>query len=198
MSLRKEDSYPALQDPARPYGLSVLGEHFAAGILDHMPALAAITTPTVCSYYRLMPDRWAPTWANLSSQDRAASLRICPGLPSAFNLEYRVADATANPYLALGALIHAGLDGIENKLSLPAPPEKAFSAMTDVERRAAGMKPLPRTLDEALDNLRDTAAAKLWFGPEFLDLYLDFKRQEIQTVAGLDPQTICDRYAAIF
>jgi glutamine synthetase len=183
LSLRNQAGNPVMHEPGRPYGLSTVGEQFTAGILHHMPALAAITTPTVSSYYRLMPDRWAPTQANISSQDRAAALRICPGSASAFNVEYRVADATANPYLALGALIHAGVDGIENQLSLPAPP---------------GMQPLPRTLGEALENLRNTPAAKKWFGPEFLDLYLTFKREEEQSLAGLDPQTICDRYAAVF
>jgi glutamine synthetase len=198
LSLRDQAGNAVMHESGRPYGLSVVGEQFTAGILHHMPALAAITTPTVCSYYRLMPDRWAPTWANISSQDRAAGLRICPGSASAFNVEYRVADASANPYLALGALIHAGVDGVENRLSLPVQPGTAFAEMTAEERRAAGMQPLPRTLAEALDNLRDTPAAKKWFGSEFLDLFLNFKREEEQAVGGLDPQTICDRYAAVF
>jgi len=183
LSLRDQAGSPVMHEPGRPYGLSVLGEQFTAGILHHMPALAAITTPTVCSYYRLVPDRWAPICANIASRDRAAGLRVCPGSASAFNVEYRVADASANPYLALGSLVHAGVDGIENRLVLPL---------------ETGMQPLPRTLTEALDNLRDTPAARKWFGPEFLDLYLDFKRQEEQAVAALDPQTICNRYAAVF
>jgi glutamine synthetase len=198
LSLRDPAGNPVMDEPGRPYGLSVAGEQFTAGLLHHMPALAAITTPTVCSYYRLMPDRWAPTWANVSSQDRSAGLRICPGSASAFNVEYRVADASANPYLVLGALIHAGVDGIENRLSLPMQPGMAFGAMTDEERIATGMQRLPRTLAEALDNLRDTPVARNWFGAEFLDLYLDFKRQEEHALAGFDPQTICDRYAAVF
>ena len=198
LSLRDQAGNPVMHEASGPYGLSAVGEQFTAGILHHMPALAAITTPTVPSYYRLMPDRWAPTWANISSQDRAAGLRICPGSAPAFNLEYRVADAGANPYLALGALIHAGVDGIEDRLSLPRQSGKAFAAMTAEERRAAGMKPLPRTLAEALDNLRDTPAAPKWLGSEFLDLFLNFKRDEEQASAGVDPQTICDRYAAVF
>jgi len=78
--------------------------------------VTAITAPSAASYFRLRPNRWAPTWANLGLQDRGASLRVCPifGEPAAehFNLEYRVADATASPYLALGAVVWAGLDGI--------------------------------------------------------------------------------------
>jgi glutamine synthetase len=202
LSLLDKAGNPVMHEPmherGRPYGLSAVGEHFTAGILHHLPALAAVTAPTVCSYYRLMPDRWAPTWANISVQDRAASLRICPGSASAFNVEYRVADASANPYLALGALIHAGVDGVENRLALPTAQERAFFAMTDEERLATGMKQLPRSLGEALDRLRDTPAAREWFGSQFLDLFLNFKREEEQAVAGFDPQTICDRYAAVF
>ena len=184
MSLRDQAGNAVMHETGRPYGLSVIGEHFIAGILKNMRALTAVTTPSVCSYYRLTPDRWAPTLANISAQDRSAGLRVCPGSPSQFNVEYRVADATACPYLALGALVHAGVDGIEQETSLP--PQTTTS------------HPLPRTLGEALDNLRDTPAAANWFGPKFLDLYLNFKRDEEQTVAKLDPQTICDRYAAIF
>lgn len=198
MSLRGQDGNAAMHDTERPHGLSVVGEQFIAGILDHTPALTAITTPSVCSYYRLTPGRWAPTWANVSLQDRAASLRICPGSASQFNVEYRVADATACPYLALGALVHAGVDGIERELSLPAHSGMSFAATGSAERREAGMQPLPRTLGEALDKLRDTPAAREWFGPEFFDLYLNFKREEEQALAELNAQGICDRYAAIF
>jgi glutamine synthetase len=198
MSLRDQAGNAVMHEAGRPYGLSVLGEQFIAGILAHMTALTAVTTPSVCSYYRLTPDRWAPTWANISAQDRSASLRVCPGSPNQFNVEYRVADATACPYLALGALVHAGVDGIERKLSLPAQSDRSFGAMTDAERREAGMRPLPRTLSKALDTLRDTPAAQEWFGPKFLDLYLNFKRDEERTVSELDPQAVCDRYAAVF
>jgi glutamine synthetase len=163
-----------------------------------MPALSAITSPSVCSYYRLTPNRWAPTWANLSLQDRAASLRVCPGSPNQFNVEYRVADATACPYLALGALVHAGVDGIERNLPLPQPLEKSFASMSESERHAAGMRSLPRTLGEAIGLLRRTPVAQEWFGPEFLDVYLNYKLEEEQAMAGLDPQDICDRYAAAF
>lgn len=198
LSLRDHAGDPATQDTNGSYGLSTLAEQFMAGILDHMPALTAVTVPSVCSYYRLTPDRWAPTWANISSQDRAASLRICPGSASQFNVEYRVADATACPYMALGALVHAGVDGIERQLSLPQYSSTAFADMASAQRRASGMQPLPRTLGEALDHLRATPAAPSWFGSEFFELYLNFKRQEEQSLADLNSQAICDRYAAVF
>jgi glutamine synthetase len=202
MSLWDRDGEPAMHEAEGPYGLSEVGEQLIAGILDHMPALTAVTTPSVASYFRLTPNRWAPTWANVSAQDRAASLRVCPGGAAspagAFNVEYRVADATACPYMALGALVHAGVDGIERRLTLPAPDEKDFGAMDDASRLAAGMRPLPRTLGEALGLLRGTEAAKEWFGEGFRELYLKFKAEEEEAVAGLEPQAICDRYAAIY
>jgi glutamine synthetase len=198
MSLRDSSGTPRMHDPQGAYGLSEIAGHFIAGVVEHMPALSALTTPSVGSFYRLTPNRWAPTWANISLQDRAASLRVCPGSASKFNVEYRVADATACPYLALGALVHAGVDGIERRLCLPAKPEIAFGSMTDEQRREAGMRPLPQTLSEALDALDQTPAAREWLGPEFLSLYLNFKREEVQAMATLDPQAVCEAYAGIF
>ncbi len=198
MSLLNAAGEPAMHDKGRAYGASRIGESFIAGILEHMPALAAITTPSICSYYRLTPGRWAPTWANVSSQDRAASLRICPGEATHFNVEYRVADATASPYLALGALVHAGVDGIEHELTLPQTGTWAFGQMTDSERSAAGMRRLPSNLGEAVELLRETSAARAWFGTEFLELYMNCKQEEERLMDGLSPQEICNRYASVY
>jgi glutamine synthetase len=201
-SLRDRTERPIFYDPERPWRLSGGGENFVAGVLDHLPLLTAITTPSAASFYRLRPNRWAPTWANIAAQDRGASLRICPifGPPAAhnFNVEYRVADAAASPYLALGALIWAGLDGIRRKLKLPDLPEQNFWSLTDAERRAAGVRPLPRSLNEALDLLAASKLAREWFGAEFFDAYLRFKRAELRVLEGLEPAEICARYAEVY
>lgn len=188
-SLLDPSGMPALPDPSRPYGLSELGTHFVAGILHHLPAITAITAPSVASYYRLRPDRWAPTSANLAPLDRGASLRICHGagsdaesLARQFNVEFRVADAAASPYLALGAMVHAGLDGIRKKRALPTAEGGA----------------LPKTLEAALALLAGCTEADEWFGTDFLRLYLSFKRAEIRSVDGLDEREICRRYAAVY
>jgi glutamine synthetase len=198
LSLRGPAAEPKMQQLDRPYGVSPIGENFVAGILEHMPSLAAITTPSVDSYFRLTPDRWVPTWANVGYRDRAASLRICPGSASQFNVEYRVADATACPYMALGALVHAGVDGMERKQPLPQLASKPFAAMSDAERLASGLRPLPRMLGEAIELLRNTPAAREWFGPDFLDLYINFKLDEERAMTGLTPQEVCHRYASVF
>jgi glutamine synthetase len=181
---------PATHDAAGPHGLSPVAEKFAAGVLHHMPALAAITAPSVASYFRLTPDRWAPTRADLGVGDRGASLRVCPTFAprdaadtaAQFNLEYRVCDAAASPYMALGALVHAGVDGIRQGLALP----------------AGDAPPLPRSLGAALDALQATPAAKDWFGAGFLDAYLMFKRSETAALSDLDDDAICARYAEVY
>jgi glutamine synthetase len=202
-SLRDAADRPVIYDPARPYRLSPLGEHFVAGILHHLPVLTAITAPSPVSYYRLRPNRWAPTWTNVAVQDRGASIRICPifghDAPAPqFNVEYRVADATASPYLALGALVWAGIDGIRHNRTLPAIPLRSFWDMSEAEREAAGARPLPRSLGEALDGLEASAEAREWLGDTFFDAYLRFKRAELQVVAGLTEAQTCARYAEIY
>jgi glutamine synthetase len=102
----------------------------------------------------------------------------------AFHLEFRVCDAAASPYLALGALLFAGADGLERKLALPeadAPPP-----------------PLPRSLGEALDGMEKSGAVQRWFGPVFLEAYLRHKRSELAHLAGLGPPELCARYAAVY
>ncbi len=202
-SLRDGADRVIFYDAARPYRLSPVGEHFVAGILHHLPALCAVTAPSPVSYYRLRPNRWAPTWANVGIQDRGAGIRICPmfgqdATPRQFNVEYRVADAAASPYLALGALIWAGVDGIRQNRPLPPPPDRDFWDMSDAERETAGIRPLPRSLPEALDRLAACDEAREWFGATLFDAYLRFKRAELRVIEGLAEDEICSRYAEIY
>ncbi len=193
LSLHDRMGRPATRDPRRSYGVSPVAENFLAGLLRHLPALCAVTAPSVISYIRLTPNRWAPTVADIAVQDRGASLRVCPvfatplGDPERqFNVEYRPADAAASPYLAFGAIVHAGCDGIRKKLTLPPPAEQAAA------------RPLPRSLGEALDRLEATPEAVEWFGPTYLDAYLKHKRSEIRLVQELPPAEQCRRYALAY
>jgi glutamine synthetase len=191
-SLHDAAGAPVSYDPDGPLGLSEPAAQFAAGVLHHLPAIAAVTAPSPVSYLRLTPNRWAPTEVDIVKQDRGAALRVCPvfaatkekDIAAQFNLEYRVCDGAASPYLALGALIFAGADGIANKLALP----KAKDTP----------KPLPRSLAEALDRMEASAAIKAWFGPTFLDAYLRHKRSELGYVHGLEPAELCARYAEVY
>jgi glutamine synthetase len=186
-SFRDGDGRPAMHDAAGPFGLSPVAAQFVAGVMHHLPALCAVTAPSAVSYIRMRPNRWAPTHATLAQQDRAASLRVCPIGPGGtaarqFNVEYHCADAAASPYLALGALVWAGVDGIRQKRALP----------------AGEGAPLPATLGQALDALEATAEAAEWFGARFLGAYLMHKRGEFGAVAGLDEAAQCERYAQTY
>ncbi len=205
-SLCDQAGAPAMHDPSAPYGLAEKARHFAAGILHHMPAITAVTAPSMVSYARLTPNRWAPTWTNLGYRDRGASLRVCPVFaPESpaeaahqFHLEYRVCDATASPYMALGALVWAGVDGMRRAMTLPPPSTRGFWDMSEDERVAAGARPLPRTLTDALAALSTTKAAQEWFGELFLDVYLRFKRAEQRALGGLGTEAIFARYAEVY
>jgi glutamine synthetase len=192
MSLVDAAGRPATYAPGEPMELSKPAQQFFAGVLHHMPAICAVTAPSPVSYLRLTPNAWAPTAIDLVRQDRGASLRICPVFAAAtpadtarqFHVEFRTADAAASPYLALGAVIFAGVDGIRRALPLPA---------------SAGDPPaLPRSLLEALDRLAASETAAGWFGPTHLDAYLRFKRVEAEKVAELSHPELCARYAEIY
>jgi glutamine synthetase len=204
-SLRDADGWPVMHDPSRPYGLSETAEPFIAGILHHLPALAALTAPSIASYFRLRPNRWAPVWANLAERDRGASLRVCAVIATAaedaghqFNVEYRVSDATASPYMALGAIVHAGADGIRKRMRLGAPPPKTIWELTEEQRRELGIATLPGSLAQALDLLEASETVRRWLGPQFFDAYIRLRRSEIAAVRDLSDEAICARYAAAY
>jgi glutamine synthetase len=183
------DGRPALYDEQRPWNLSDSGRQFVAGIQLHLPALCALTTPSVVSYFRLRPNRWAPVHADARPLDRGAAVRIAPlnapdsiGRARQLNVEFRVADATASPYLALAAIVYAGVDGVRRR----------------AEITADDRRPLPASLAEALTLLERVPAAASWLGAELLSGYLAFKRAELAALDGLEEGEICRRYAEVY
>jgi glutamine synthetase len=192
MSLQDASGAPVTFAPTGPMGLSMVAQHFCAGVLQHLPAICAITAPSPVSYLRLTPNRWAPTLIDIVQQDRGAALRVCPVFAAAdleqtarqFNLEFRVCDAAASPYLALGAVIFAGADGLQRKLGLP--PSAARAAE------------LPHSLGQALDTMAASKAVGGWLSPVFLEAYLRHKRSEIQHVAEWALNELCNRYAEVY
>ncbi len=199
-SLQDRSDRGVMYDAQSPFGISPRAQPFVAGVLEHLPALTALTAPSVASFFRLRPNKWAPVWANLGERDRGAAVRVCPlfGGDAAtaardFNVEFRVADATASPYMALGALVHAGLDGLRRNLALPRHPQGPGA-----DYAAAGVRMLPRSLAQALDMLAATPAARGWLGDELLAAYLMFKRAEIDAVAALTDDETCRRYAEVY
>jgi len=135
-------------------GMSPLGMHYIAGILKHAPALAAFTNPGTNSYRRLVPGFEAPVNLAYSSRNRSAAVRIPMYSPSpkAKRNEVRFPDPTCNGYIAFSAMLMAGLDGIEKKLTPGEPLDKDIYALTPEELK--GVPSMPGSLEEALENLK--------------------------------------------
>jgi glutamine synthetase len=205
LSLLDRDGHPVLYDSAAPGCLSELGGRFAAGILSHARALSALCAPSPVSAARLAPHRWSAGAVCLARQNREALLRIPPlvslgGSPAAeqLRLEYRGADASANPYLALGAIIRAGLDGVRREL--PAPPilDRDPALLDDAEASGYRVGGLPTSLADSLRALADDDGARAWLTPLLYEAYLSVKRSEIEGTAELDLGEACERYAEIY
>ncbi|MCF4165799.1 glutamine synthetase family protein [Zavarzinia compransoris] len=203
-SLEDMDGKPLSHDPARPCGVSAIAGRFIAGVIEHGRALTALTAPSVLSYERLKPNSWSTTVTNLGYRDREAFVRICPvsdvagaDVGRAFNFEYRACDGAATPHLALGALIRAGLAGIEAGLETPAITMADPDGLSPGERAASNIRPLPASLGEALDALEKTGNI-LMESDEMRAAYLMHKRGEIATVEGLDLPALAARYALVY
>jgi glutamine synthetase len=146
-------------DPQQSNGISSEAGAFIAGALDHLPALCAITIPSKNSYRRIRSHFWAGAFRAWGTQNREAAVRICknPEGTRAGRIEYKVSDASANPYIALGALIAAGLDGLQRSLKLPEEVTVDPGLIPEADRKARGIDLLPQNLGEAIDALRKDA-----------------------------------------
>ena len=136
--------------------LSDRAQSFAAGVLEHLPALMAITTPSPNSYRRIRPGAWSGAFQIWGYDNREAALRVPtePRGPTT-NVELKTVDATSNPYLALGAVIACGLDGLNRDLKSPPPVEVAPGSLDASEQRKSGVKRLPDALDVSLQALTE-------------------------------------------
>ena len=188
---------PVTADATGPGGLSAVAGRFVAGVHRHLRALLAITAPSPVSYMRLGPHHWSCGFDIVGVQNREAAIRICPapgGNDAAFNIEIRFTDATASPYLAIGAIVRAGLEGIRAGLAPPAMVNQDPAAMSDRERRERGINSLPASLDEALDAFLGEDSVRRWFTPVMIDAYGALKRLEATNARAMSDSALCDRY----
>ncbi len=205
LSLRDLEGRPVTFDPARPGRLSQAASRFAAGILRHLPALCAITAPSVVSYLRLTPHRWSAGFTALGERNREAAIRITPTVElagadpaSQINLEFRAADAAACPHLQLAVLVLAGLRGITEGYEVPPLVQQDPASLSEEEAERLGVRRLPTSLAEALDELERDEVVRGWFPAELLECYLSLKRTEIGLLEGLSPEEACERYVDVY
>ena len=203
LSLVDAEGSPVMYEPAGPAGLSETAGRFVAGILRHMPALCAFTAASAVSYQRLVPHRWSASFNNLAVSDREAGVRIGPvrengDVAAQLNIEYRAADAAATPYLLLGMVIMAGLQGLRDRLPRPQPTEGDLATVDQARLDALGVRRLPTSLATALDALEADEVAQGWLPPLLLEVYLRHKRGELQALDGLSPEEQADRYVRAY
>ena len=169
-------------DPKAPDLLSGDARAFIAGVLAHLPGLCGLTAPSFNSYHRIVPQYWAGAFVCWGHDNREAPVRV----PSVFrgmeeastNAELKAADASANPYLAVGGLIAAGLDGLERGLEPPEPVEVDPATIDEEERKRRGIDRLPATQEDALHALAADELLLDALGPTLADSYLAVRRSE--------------------
>jgi glutamine synthetase len=179
-----------MHDPKDRYSISPIGYHFIAGVLDHLPALLALTCPTYNSYRRLQPHFWSSAYTAWGPDNREGAIRV----PSPYrsnragstNAELKSSDPSSNPYLSLGGVLAAGLDGVKRKLMPGEPTLIDPGNFTDAERAARGIKRFPTTLKEALDNLEKDQVLIDALGPLLSRSYLAVKRLEWESFSKED------------
>jgi glutamine synthetase len=154
------------RDEAKPHGISDEMRWFIGGQQALMPELLAMIACTVNSYTRLIPGFWAPTEATWGVENRTCALRAIPGSAKSQRVEYRIAAADINPYIALSAAIGSGLWGIENKIE----PDAAIEG-NSYARKHPAKRHLPRTLWDAAQRLKASKPARALFGDAFVEHY---------------------------
>jgi glutamine synthetase len=180
MSLFEGDTN-AFYDASGQYHLSKVGRQFIAGLLRHAPEITAVTNQYVNSYKRLWGGGEAPSFVCWGHNNRSALIRVPlykPDKGQSSRIEYRAIDSAANPYLAYALLLAAGLKGIENEYELPAETEDNVWDLTDSERRAMGIQPLPQSLDHAIRKLEESELAAETLGEQVFSYVLANKQAE--------------------
>src|SRR5579871_529923 len=192
VSLTDRDGAPVFHDAAAPHGMSQTMRHFLGGQQRLMPELLAMIASTVNSFTRLVPGFWAPTSATWGVENRTTALRVIGGGAKSQRVEYRVAAADINPYIALACALGSGLWGVEhgieptepvtgNAYTQSFPPELAF----------------PATLTEAAGRLRASVAAEQLFGRAFVDHYAATREWEERQFRRAVTNWELDRYFEI-
>jgi len=168
----------AFYDENDPLQLSKEAYWFIGGLMKNIRSIAAITNPIVNSYKRLVPGYEAPVYIAWSARNRSPLIRIPAARGEATRLELRCPDPTCNPYLALAAVLAAGLDGIENKIQPPPSIDKNIFEMTEEQRLKEGIASLPGSLEEAINEMKNSELARQVLGNHIFEKYIEAKNKE--------------------
>ncbi|RYY42714.1 MAG: glutamine synthetase [Actinomycetales bacterium] len=186
----------AFYEAGAEYQLSATGRSFIAGVLEHTPEITAVTNQWVNSYKRLASGYEAPNYLSWGHNNRSALVRVPmykPHKSGSARVEHRGIDAGCNPYLTYALVLAAGLKGIENGSSLPPETEDNVWSLTDRERKAMGLTPMPRNLDEAIREMENSELVAETLGEHVFDFFLRNKRQEWEAYRSQVTQFEIDR-----
>lgn len=205
LSFRANDGAPATYDEARPGRLSLVAGRFAAGVLNHLPAICAVAAPTPVSYSRLVPHRWSAGWSCLGARNRETVLRIPETMSfagadpaSQLNLEFRAADGACSPHFTLALVVLAGLAGIRGELEPPPIVSGDPEALSQKERKELGVRQLPSSLAEALEGFVSDELVSTEVSEDLRAGYVAMKRTEIELLESLPVSEACARYAGAY
>jgi glutamine synthetase len=177
-----------------PEGMTREAESFAAGVLASLPAIVGVSCPSIVSYLRLQPHRWSGPWACWGRENREAGLRFVTGMtgdrPAEANLEVKPVDGSANPYLALGAIVAAGLDGLERDLRLPEPVTVDPGSLSVAERRKRKVTQLPSSLRAAIGELERSTVLREAMGDMLFDSFVATRKGELAAFEDVDDDAV--------
>jgi glutamine synthetase len=186
----------------RRYGMTPEAESFTAGILARLPALTAVTAPSPASYLRLRPSQWAGVFTAWGHETRETALRLVTGTAGCHeqdaNLEVKPVDLAANPYLAFGCVIAAGLDGLGSGLALPEEVTGDPVRYGADEAAALGVRRLPESLPRAVEEFRTDQVLRAALGPVLADAVTAVRLGEAAAVAGLDDARVAAAYRWVY
>jgi len=199
ISLFTEDGDNAFHDDDDEFNLSGTAKSFLAGVLEHAPAITAIANPTVNSYKRLVPGYEAPVYVAWSDRNRSALIRKpAARVPAASRIELRSPDPSCNPYLAFAAMIHAGLEGIENDMESDDPVRENIYEFDEAKREEYGITTLPSNLGEAVEAFENDETIQSAMGEHIAEKFVEAKTQEFEEYIVEVSEWELDRYLEKF
>ncbi len=185
-----------------PLGMTATGQAFVAGILEALPSLSAVLTPSPSSYLRLQPSHWAGVYACWGHETRESAVRLVTGMVGnrdrAANVEVKCTDLAANPYLALGVLLVAGLDGVRRGLALGEPVTGDPSRFDEAELVRRGVRRLPTDLPSAVDAFTGSALLRAALGDVLADAVVAVRQGEHARMASAAPDEIARAYRWVY
>jgi glutamine synthetase len=181
-----------------PLRISRVGERFIAGVLTELPALVSLSCPSVLSYSRIQPHLWAGAFQCWGHENREAALRFITGTSGiegrGANMEFKSADPAANPYLVAGAIIAAGLAGIDRDLRLPPPVAEDPGNLSEEDRRRLNISHLPESVEDAADALANSETLKAAIGEFLTDCIVAVRRSEAKAFAGVEFRDLVEQH----